>query len=802
MSFWKQTPEELISSFRNRKNGKRRRNLRRKARKGCRTPLAIFDRIKITLTLFIVFLALTVLKMADNPLIGFYDAIKITYNNYQFLLLLVTLDILRQIHYLISERVSLYWKFFSKAIWFIRKPWSKLNPYTQYRLSRIFKWSLILVIGALVLGNLFSTEPVKAWMTAFIAIWNALPTILQFATYMLIGVGQFVLIFWFMSKGGVEVLMPEEIQTTFDDVWGQDQVVAKVRETLTLLEDPDAIEAKGGYVPGGILLWGPPGTGKTLIAEALAGETGKPFVLIEPGAFQAMFIGINILKVKSLYRRLRKLALRYGGVVAFFDEADVLGRRQLSGAQPRNRSSHSNRDPSCSSQLLLTPVGQLVAAGSYFPHNHDFETKNPMIVGGGGGDLGTLNAILASMQGLKKPRGLLNRFKRLFAFKPSNPPKYRILHVMATNMPDSLDEALLRPGRIDRIFRVGYPSKEGRIRTFRGYLSKVKNSITDEEVDRLATSSPYSSGAVIKDIVNEALMAAIRDDREVVEWRDIISAKSLKEHGVTDGFEYIDRERHAVAVHEACHAVTAYRLKKDFQIDVATIERRGSVGGFVSRVPVVERMFEWRSDAEHDIMIAIASLVGERMFFNDDNTNGVSSDLETATRLALVMESRWGMGTTLASHSVLVEGSAGPSGAGRKVDGQEGDLPPNSYHLGERVEDRLRLLYDRTKILLSDNRYHILSLAHAMEVFKTLNGADVEAVINQTKGPIIDGSVYSDCQVKAAIESYHDASVIFHSTGIGSPVLPLLTSIIEGDLSSTISNNVFVEEHANDDFWP
>ncbi|NBO34056.1 MAG: AAA family ATPase, partial [Actinobacteria bacterium] len=248
--------------------------------------------------------------------------------------------------------------------------------------------------------------------------------------------------------------------------------------------------------------------------------------------------------------------------------------------------------------------------------------------------------------------------------KPSNPPKYRILHVMATNLPDSLDEALLRPGRIDRKFRVGYPSREGRIRTYRGYLDKVRNTLTNEDIERLATSSPYSSGAVIKDIVNEGLMAALRDGREVIEWRDIVAAKSLKEYGVTDGFEYIDRERHAVAVHEACHAVAAYRLKADFQIDVATIERRGDVGGFVSRVPVVERMFEWKTEIENDIQISIASLVGERMFFDGDSTNGVTGDLDNATRLALVMESRWGMGETLASHQVLVAGSAGGAGRG------------------------------------------------------------------------------------------------------------------------------------------
>ncbi len=81
-------------------------------------------------------------------------------------------------------------------------------------------------------------------------------------------------------------------------------------------------------MPGGILLWGPPGTGKTLMAEAVAGETGKPLRVRGPGrVHQHVHRASGILKVKSLFRKLRRLALRYGGVIVFFDEADSLGRR-------------------------------------------------------------------------------------------------------------------------------------------------------------------------------------------------------------------------------------------------------------------------------------------------------------------------------------------------------------------------------------------------------------------------------------------------------------------------------------------
>ena len=130
-------------------------------------------------------------------------------------------------------------------------------------------------------------------------IWHALPFVLQLVVILLVVVLQFAAIFWFLSRGGVDVYYPDDIKTRFTDVWGQDHVLERVKENILYLEDPEQIESRGGYVPGGILLWGPPGTGKTLMAEAVAGETGRPYVFVDPGAFINMFMGVGILKVKS-----------------------------------------------------------------------------------------------------------------------------------------------------------------------------------------------------------------------------------------------------------------------------------------------------------------------------------------------------------------------------------------------------------------------------------------------------------------------------------------------------------------------
>ncbi|MGH9260608.1 MAG: AAA family ATPase, partial [Acidimicrobiales bacterium] len=380
---------------------------------------------------------------------------------------------------------------------------------------------------------------------------------------------------------------------------------------------------------------------------------------------------------------------------------------------------------------------------------------------GGGGGMGTLQALLSEMSGLKKPRGFLNRFgRRLLGMQPKAPPKYRILIMMATNMPQSLDEALLRPGRIDRIYKVGYPSKEGRVRTYEGYLAKVQHELTPDQVEKLATITPYATGASIKDLVNEALINAIRDGREVIGWTDVISAKHLKELGPPEDVEYIERERHAIAVHESCHAVAAYRTRKHLAIDLATIEKGGTYLGMVSSIKPEDQFTRWRSEYEADIVVSLASLAGERLFFEGDNSSGVSGDLESATTVATLMEGYWGMGRTVASHGVTHKVGIGGGGKPGGTDDDQREMLQGD--LGERIETHLAELLDRAEGLLGDNRAEVLRLAHALEIHRTIAGEDVVAVIEGTEGPLIDGRAYRDGTFVDDMEAFHTAVVDAH----------------------------------------
>ena len=220
---------------------------------------------------------------------------------------------------------------------------------------------------------------------------------------------------------------------------------------------------------------------------------------VDAGAFINMFMGVGILKVRSLYRKLRKLSMRYGGAIVFIDEADSLGSR---GAAGRDRvragvavddaARHATASPTCR-RPDATRRSTLRFGGG-------LGTASPerVFMGGmaGGGGMGTLQALLAEMSGLTKPKGLVNKLRKLLGMKPKPPPKYRILHIFATNMPNVLDPAMMRPGRVDRSYKVGYPQKDGRKATFDYYLDKVQHDISAERGRQARDDHPVLLGRI------------------------------------------------------------------------------------------------------------------------------------------------------------------------------------------------------------------------------------------------------------------------------------------------------------------
>jgi ATP-dependent Zn protease len=213
--------------------------------------------------------------------------------------------------------------------------------------------------------------------------------------------------------------------------------------------------------------------------------------------------------------------------------------------------------------------------------------------------------------------------------------------------------------------------------------------------------------------------------------------------------DYIDRERHAVALHEACHAVTSYLVLKRKQIETATIQKGGETLGFVKPIPIEEQFTSWRSEYEAEIMVFLASLVGEKMFFDGDSSSGVGSDLHHATSISLHMEGLWGMGSQVGSYSA----TRAPADAHPIVDGNDRNVLETA--LGQRAEARLDVLAKRATALLAENRTSVLAVGHALETHRTLSGQDINAIMQREQGPVVDGRPYAEPDFIAELETYH-----------------------------------------------
>lgn len=735
----------------------------RAAKPNVRRKMLFWDRVKVLFWIVLILAFLTAKYHAEIPIISWGEALGNQVAAKSWLLVLGGIEIVRQLHYVVCERSAEWNHFWSYRIfggW--DRFWGRRNPWLRFRMARLFKGFAWTLISLVVLAAIWKKDIFEAAVEAPLRIYNillgqeqSLPFIFQIAMMLLFAIGQFAAIFWFMSRGGVETYQPDEIDTRFTDVWGQDRIVEKVTENIVFLEKPEEIESRGGHVPSGILLWGPPGTGKTLIAKAVAGETGRPYVFVDPGAFQNMFFGVGILKVKSLFRKLRKLALRHGGVIVFFDEADSLGNRGLAVAGGSNGfeaphygcNGHSYLSNQTRSLIQQPALGNTQGQLDEDALNVRKRITNIVAtgMGGGGGGMGTLQALLTEISGLEKPRGWLARRMRTFLTMPAKkPPKYRILIMMATNAPSALDEALLRPGRLDRQYKVDYPTLAGRRRTFEGYLGKVSHELTQEQIDRLALMSPNATGATIKDVVNESLIVAMRAGRSVITWPDVLTAKGLKAHGMPDPVHPISLERHAVALHEAGHAMAMFRLRKKWTIDVATIEPRGAVGGFVSPIPTEEPGFPWRQAMETDVMVSLASLATERHFYAGDNSVGVGGDMHNATAVVRSMVGRAAMGSSLTSY-------------------RESDVGEQTKsEFDRRVEERLEELYAQTVTLVATNQRQIMAIAHALELYHTISGEDIDAIFSGGKGPIVDGSWYQTPEFEYVYTRYHADALRAH----------------------------------------
>jgi cell division protease FtsH len=504
--------------------------------------------------------------------------------------------------------------------------------YLMYRMNRGLDWWSVLGgdprVSPEFRGYLIQTHhplapPFNIWKVTSALPFTILSVLTLVITLVLFMVIQFAGLFWFLSRGRTYVIYPREYDVTFDDVRGQPEIVASTKEALSLFQGFKKFRDAGGYPPHGILFEGPPGTGKTLLGKAIAGSAKVPFVYASGTSFSNMFMGVGNLRIASLFRKARRLSKKYGGSVIFIDELDAVGGSR----------------GSISSAMVATPP----ATG-----------PRRFIMPGGMGGMGMggmlVNELLIQMDGMTMPKGLWRHVRRILHLGKPKIPQYNLMVIGATNQAATLDPALLRPGRFDRKLHVGRPTGSGREDILRYYLDKVPHEPVD--IARLARATYAFSPAQIKNLVNEALIYALIDGRDKLTFTDLWTAKVTEEIGLKDATRMSARDRQMVAFHEAGHAVLAYVLLLDQQIQVASILKRRDTLGVVYHTPIEETHTNLREDMRRDIVVSLGGMAAEEIWFGD-TTGGPGSDLANATYRAAVMLGFLGMGDSLIAYSLL-----------------------------------------------------------------------------------------------------------------------------------------------------
>lgn len=493
---------------------------------------------------------------------------------------------------------------------------------------------------------------------------------------------QFVAIFWFLSRGRTYIIYPGEYDVGFKDVRGQKAAVEATKEVVRLFQGFKKFRKMGGYPPQGILLEGPPGTGKTLLSKAIAGEVNVPFIYASASSFNNMFMGVANLRVARLFAKARKFSERFGGAVIFMDELDAIGSR---GGMSQTMEPYPFHEPfrhGLEDRLAGSP--EEARRGGLLGFVDRFFMGGNMGMGGM-----LVNELLVQMDGLEQPRGLrrlLRRMIPLFIRKrlKRKVPNYNILVIGATNRADALDPALLRPGRFDRRLHVGLPDKEGRKDIADYYLEKVRHE--DVDLEKLAKATVGYSPARIKNVVNEALIFALQEGRDSLNWSDVWSAKLTDEIGLKQPVEYNEEEKVKIATHEAGHAVASWYLEREeLQMQVITIIKRENALGLVSYQEKEERYVRTRSDVVARIKTTLAAGAAEHIWFGE-TTTGVSQDLRQATWAAATMVGLFGMGKELYSFGTIPNELAGGSSIGALLRDSEVREEANKILLEARTE--------------------------------------------------------------------------------------------------------------------
>jgi cell division protease FtsH len=324
----------------------------------------------------------------------------------------------------------------------------------------------------------------------------------------------------------------------------------------------------------------------------------------------------------------------------------------------------------------------------------------------------TLNALLVEMDGFDSQEG--------------------IIIVAATNRPDVLDPALLRPGRFDRQVVVDLPTLEGREEILKIHSRNVR--LSDKvELKRTARGTPGFSGADLANLVNEAALLAARRGADFVEQKDMEEARDKVMWGRERRSHVLDpEEKKLTAYHEAGHAIAMYCTPECEPIHKVTIIPRGHALGATMSLPEKDRYTQSKKRLKADLISLMGGRAAEALIF-DDVTTGAHNDIERATMIARAMVCEYGMSDVLGPQNLGSHNK--PVFLGQGISGSQQFSEETSQQIDQEVKRILAEAYSATMKILTENKDTLVTLSELLIEREVLDFEDVDAIMKTGKLP-------------------------------------------------------------------
>ncbi|PPA68552.1 ATP-dependent zinc metalloprotease FtsH [Jeotgalibacillus proteolyticus] len=310
-----------------------------------------------------------------------------------------------------------------------------------------------------------------------------------------------------------------------------------------------------------------------------------------------------------------------------------------------------------------------------------------------------------------------------------------IIMIAATNRPDILDPALLRPGRFDRQITVDRPDVTGREAVLKVH---ARNKPLGDNIDlkAIAQRTPGFSGADLENLLNEAALVAARRDKKSIDMSDIDEATDRVIAGPAKKSRVISqKERKIVAFHEAGHTIIGVVLDEADMVHKVTIVPRGQAGGYAVMLPKEDRYFMTRPELLDKITGLLGGRVAEDIIFGEAST-GASNDFQRATGIARRMVTEFGMSEKLGT--LQFGQSQGQVFLGRDFNSEQNYSDRIAYDIDTEIQSIIKECYERAKTILTENRDKLELIAETLLEIETLDAAQIKHLVDHGELPVRD----------------------------------------------------------------